>query len=80
MLDFEYLAVPPGDKAVYGLAEAYFVERLTANFRPLGYDCYRENLYGGGLTFMPTFATGSHADPEKARILRMAAVPSKFFW
>ncbi len=70
-IHFEYLPVPLGDKAVYGLAERYFVERLTAHFRPRGYDCYREYEYGGGSTFMPTFPTGTHMDPQKARILRM---------
>jgi len=69
--NFEYLKVPRGDKAVYGLAEVYFVERLTAHFFPLGYDCYREYEYGGGSTFMPTIPTVSHTDPNKARILRM---------
>lgn len=68
---FEYLPVPRGDTSVYATAEAYFVERLTAHFRPKGYDCYREYAYGGGTTFMPISASVGHTDPTKARILRM---------
>jgi hypothetical protein len=68
---FEYLDVPTGDKAVYGLAESYFVERLTAHSRPRGYDCYREYEYGGGSTFMPTSPIVTHANPGKARVLGM---------
>ena len=69
--EFEYLSVPMGDTAVYALAETYFVSRLTAHFRPRGYDCYREYEYAGGSAFMPTSPNVSHADPHKARILRM---------
>jgi hypothetical protein len=70
-INFEYLDVPKGDKAVYGLAEAYFVERLTAHFRSKDYDCYREYEYAGGSTFMPTVPTISHTNSIRARILRM---------
>jgi hypothetical protein len=56
---------------VYDLAETYFVERLTAHFRPLGYECFPEYAYAGGSKFMPNSPTVSHTNADKARILRM---------
>jgi hypothetical protein len=70
-IDLEYLQVPKGDTRVYDQAEKYFVARLTAHFRPQGYDCFREYEYAGGSTFKPTSPTLTHADPQKALILRM---------
>ncbi len=70
-IDFTYLPVPQGDTKVYNLAEMYFVNRLTANFRPKGYECYLEYEYAGGRTVMPVIPFAGHLDPAKARILEM---------
>jgi hypothetical protein len=68
---FNKIPVPGSRGYAAKAAEEYFVQRLAANYQPMGYVCYREYEYAGGSTFYPVNPSAGHTDRQLERILRM---------
>src|SRR4051794_35253527 len=65
------VGVPGSTRYVAAAAERYFVARLRAHYRGLGYECFAEYEYAGGTTSKKGAHGLRHRHPAMDRVLRL---------